>query len=56
MDWPVACFDFHHTTKAKEKNIGHILMKKDWEAVKLEASKCVVVCATCHRRRHAKGE
>lgn len=49
-----AVYDFHHTDPdGKDFNIGKILTYK-WETITLELKKCVLVCANCHRIRHAK--
>ena len=48
------CLDFHHTDpNEKEFNIASNRLK-DLERVKAEIEKCVVVCANCHRKIHAK--
>ena len=54
---PPLCFDFHHIGK-KDFNIGGMLLAasrsdKDYDIVKKELEKCVVVCAICHRKRHS---
>ena len=49
-------FDLHHTTGTDDK-VG------DWKAMRLmsgdrlkrELKKCVLLCANCHRLRHARG-
>jgi hypothetical protein len=52
--WPLACFDFHHPDPvAKEGVIGRLLATKEEFKAWAEASKCQVLCACCHRRRHA---
>ena len=48
-----AVYDFHHLDPTqKEYNIGDIVRKVDFEKVKEELSKCVLLCANCHRVRH----
>jgi hypothetical protein len=52
--WPVDIFDFHHLdSESKDIEIGPMLKKKNQERVLLELKKCVLLCANCHRRRHA---
>ena len=51
----VACLDFHHINgKNKDFNLGQV---KSWgwgkEKIRKELSKCVVLCANCHRKIHA---
>lgn len=47
-------YDFHHVDPSKKDfNIsrnGHI---KSWDNLKIELDKCILLCANCHRRRHA---
>lgn len=54
-DWPLHCFDFHHEDGSKKE--GHIARllegKRHREALEAEIKKCVILCANCHRRRHA---
>lgn len=49
-----ACvFDFHHLDPTiKDVNFNSIRWKK-WEIITKELDKCVLVCANCHRLRHA---
>ena len=48
------CFELHHLDgSTKENHPSRILQSKGWEAFLQEASKCVLVCANCHRRIHA---
>lgn len=45
-------YDFHHIDPAeKEINIGS--SSRDFEQLKIELDKCVLLCANCHRKRHA---
>lgn len=48
----LSVYDFHHTDPSqKDLNIARIL---SWEQALGEASKCILVCANCHRRIHSK--
>jgi len=49
-----ACLDFHHDVGDKESAISNV---KTWGIKKLEEeiSKCIVLCANCHRRLHYYG-
>lgn len=48
----IAALEFHHTDPTvKEKNIAKYSTRQ-WEAVKLELDKCILVCANCHREIH----
>lgn len=46
-----ACLDFHHLSD-KDAVISQMLGWND-KRVKEEISKCVVLCANCHRKHHA---
>ncbi|MBC8551474.1 MAG: hypothetical protein H8D23_17655 [Candidatus Brocadiales bacterium] len=48
--------DFHHTGELPKKMAISRLVKDFYslKMVKEEIKKCVVVCANCHRRRHAE--
>ena len=51
--YPLPCYDFHHKEPhKKEINIGAELCR-GFETLKLEADKCVLVCANCHRIEHS---
>lgn len=53
VDDCVDVYDFHHLDPTqKDFQIG----KKNWsfEKIKSELDKCVLVCAVCHRKIHAK--
>jgi hypothetical protein len=47
-------YDFHHRDPhEKELTLGRAF-RKDWELLKSELDKCDLICANCHRIRHAK--
>jgi hypothetical protein len=50
----IACLDFHHTNpEEKEYNISYMAnigISKD--AILKEISKCIILCANCHRKEH----
>ena len=51
--FPPSVYDFHHLDpSAKEHNLGDIVRRKSFETVEKELSKCVLLCANCHRIRH----
>lgn len=56
--FPPECFDFHHTDpRTKEFPVDQQqIAGRAWEAVLREASKCVLLCANCHRTVHAENE
>lgn len=48
-----AVYDFHHLDPSqKEISIGELL-HKSWKYIEKELLKCVMLCANCHRLRHA---
>lgn len=50
-----ACLEFHHHDPAvKETTINAALWQLHWgkKRILLEASKCTVLCANCHRKIH----
>jgi hypothetical protein len=54
--FPSSVFDFHHLDPSKKEfNLGNILRRKDFEFIEKELSKCVLLCANCHRIRHFEG-
>lgn len=50
----VTALEFHHR-EGRDKSFGLGGFKGRWEQALAEAEKCVVVCANCHRLRHAAG-
>ena len=54
--FPPPVYDFHHLNpKEKEFNLGDILRRKDFSTIEKELTKCVLLCANCHRIRHFEG-
>lgn len=49
----LASLDFHHTDpETKEDAIGYMVACHQWEKVKEELKKCILVCKTCHTEIH----
>jgi hypothetical protein len=54
--FPSQVYDFHHLDPSvKEHNIGDIVRRKSFETIEKELTKCVLLCANCHRIRHFEG-
>jgi hypothetical protein len=51
-----AVFEFHHLNPSLKDANWTKLRLKSWEAITNELDKCVLLCANCHRIRHAKSE
>lgn len=50
-------YDFHHRDpldKAGGMTSGEHLLGRSWERARRELDKCVLLCANCHRIRHAR--
>lgn len=47
-------FEFHHLNPSEKDSDWSKLRKKSKTAIQEELSKCVLLCANCHRIRHAK--
>jgi hypothetical protein len=48
------CLDFHHLDpREKEYNVASMKNKCSVEKIKKEISKCISICANCHRKFHA---
>jgi hypothetical protein len=45
-------FDFHHLDETK-KDFSIAKTSKKFDTIKEELDKCVLLCANCHRKRHA---
>jgi len=46
-----AALQFHHL-KGKDFTIGNVA-NKSWDSIKLEMSKCILLCANCHMIEHS---
>lgn len=50
--YPQCCYDFHHLDPTiKDANIAQ-LIGRNFEKIKPELDKCVLLCSNCHRIRH----
>ena len=48
-----SALEFHHIDpKEKDFGIGAKGCPNDWETIKIELDKCIMVCANCHREIH----
>lgn len=56
--FPLCCYDFHHIRdKGNHDNTINTLLSmswSDWDKIKKELDKCVILCANCHRIIHQK--
>ena len=51
----IGALELHHLNpNEKEFNLSDRNIKLDWEAIKKELDKCILVCANCHREIHGK--
>jgi len=48
------CLDFHHMNPAKKDFHVSAMMSLSWKRIYAEAEKCIVLCANCHRKEHAR--
>ncbi len=50
---PACCMDYHHLDpNIKEKGVSKMIQGNSWKKIQEEISKCVLVCANCHRKIH----
>jgi predicted HNH restriction endonuclease len=48
-----AALQFHHqNSQEKEFTIGNVA-NKNWEVIKAELRKCILLCANCHAINHS---
>lgn len=46
------CLDFHHL-RDKIDNICNLMKRENFNMLKNEIQKCILVCSNCHRKIHA---
>ena len=50
---PACCMDYHHLDpNIKEKGVAQMIQGNSWQKIQEEISKCILVCANCHRKIH----
>lgn len=49
----VECLDLHHTDPSIKDGVISDMIGRSWQRVMEEISKCVVLCANCHRKVHS---
>lgn len=49
------CLDFHHLSDDKEISLADVV-RNGWSIPRImrEIAKCELICANCHRKKHAK--
>ena len=51
--YPACCMDYHHLDPSiKEKGVSQMISGNSWKKIEEEISKCILVCANCHRKIH----
>ncbi|MBU4348353.1 HNH endonuclease [Patescibacteria group bacterium] len=48
-----AALQFHHTDPSKKDFIIGNVANKNWEKIKKELEKCILLCANCHMIKHS---
>lgn len=51
-----AAYEFHHLDPAQKEADWDKLKRRSWDRIIIELSKCVLLCANCHRVRHSLKE
>jgi len=46
-------YDFHHLDPSTKDGAISNLINRSWARIVVELEKCVLLCAVCHRKRHA---
>ncbi len=50
---PAFCMDYHHLDPTlKHKGVAQMITDNSWKRIEEEISKCVLLCANCHRKVH----
>ena len=47
-------YDYHHIDPTEKEGSLSQMASKSWELVKKELDKCLLLCAHCHRKEHAR--
>jgi len=50
--FPLSVYDFHHVYTNKDGSPGDLICSASVEKIAAELSKCVLICANCHRIEH----
>lgn len=54
LDDDESCLDLHHLDPSKkDATVSDVVRSWSWEHLQEEIDKCVVLCASCHRKVHA---
>jgi len=48
------CLDFHHLDAKQKDNSVSAMLTHSWKRILAEIEKCIVLCANCHRKEHAR--
>ena len=51
----LSALEFHHNKEDKESDISTLLKNESRQKLLKEASKCILLCANCHRELHYNG-
>lgn len=47
----IACLDFHHLYNKKD-NVSKMVTNENFNDIKEELKKCIILCSNCHRKLH----
>ena len=50
--FPDCCYDFHHKDPLDSNEVPSTILHCSWKRIEEELSKCIMVCANCHRIIH----
>lgn len=52
--YPSEVYQFHHLDPSKKEFAWNKGRLRNWESIKIELDKCILLCANCHTIRHSK--
>lgn len=52
QQYPTSVYDFHHLDPLEKDAPPASILNKSWDNITKELSKCILLCANCHRIRH----